>query len=177
METEELKIEKDFKYFFKEYGIYIIVIIAVLLIKEFLFTPIMVSGESMETTLLDKDIMILNKVSLNTEKLQRFDIVVINYNGKYLIKRVIGLPGETVEVKDNKLYINGKYVKEDFLNKDTYTKDYKLDGKVPKNFYFVMGDNRGNSNDSRYLGCFSIDKIEGKTSLTIFPFSRFGNKE
>ena len=177
MDTEEIKKEKNFKYFFKEYGIYIIVIIAVLLIKEFLFTPIMVSGESMKNTLLDKDIMILNKISLNTEEIQRFDIVVISYKDKYLIKRVIGLPGETVEVKDNKLYINGKYVKEDFLDEDTYTKDFKLNGKVPKGFYFVMGDNRGNSNDSRYLGCFSRDKIEGKTSLTIFPFSRFGNKE
>ena len=173
METNK----KDFKYYFKEYGIYIIVIIAVLLIKEFLFTPIMVSGESMEKTLHDKDIMILNKISLSTEKIQRFDIVVINYKGKYLIKRVIGLPGETIEVKENKLYINGKYIKEDFLDKDTITKDFSLDGKVPEGFYFVMGDNRGNSNDSRYLGCFSLSTIEGKTSLTIFPFSRFGNKD
>jgi signal peptidase I len=169
--------KKNFRYYFREYGSYVIVIIAVLFIKNFLVSPVIVSGESMESTLHDNDIMILNKISLSLDKIRRFDIVVVNYQDRYLIKRVIGLPGEEVEFKDNKLYINGEYVKEDFLDEDTVTKDFKLEGKVPDNFYFVVGDNRGNSNDSRYLGCFSFDKIEGKTSLTIFPFTRFGNKK
>ncbi len=173
---EEIK-NKDFHYFMKEYGPYILVIIGVLLFKQFLFAPVQVNGDSMYDTLHTNDIMILDKISKRTSKFKRFDIVVISYKNKYLIKRIIGLPGEEVEYKDNKLYINGEFVEEKFLNEETETKDFKLEGKVPDNFYFVMGDNRSVSLDSRSVGCFSIDKLEGRANLTIFPFSRFGNKE
>ena len=174
---DKKNVKKDFKYYLKEYGPFVITIIIVLLFKHYFYSPIMVSGVSMETTLLNNDIMILDKVALRNDGIQRFDIVVIRYKNKYLIKRVIGLPGEEVEIKDNKLYINGEYIEEPFLNKGTVTKDFKLEGTVPEDFYFVMGDNRSNSNDSRYLGCFSIDRIDGKTSLTIFPFNRVGKKK
>lgn len=167
--------KKSFNYYLKEYGPYLAVIVIVLLIKQFLFSPVMVSGESMINTLKDSDIMIMDKISLNTNPIKRFEIVVITYQNRYLIKRVVGLPGEKIEYKDNKLYVNGEYVEEPFLDKEQVTNDISL--KVPEGFYFVLGDNRVNSNDSRYLGCFSLEKIEGRTSFTIFPFSRFGKKE
>ena len=88
--------------FMKEYLPYIIVIIIVLLIKAFIVTPIRVNGPSMLDTLEDKDIMILDEVSFKFKGLKRFDIVVVNYKNEKIIKRVVGLPGETVEYKDNK---------------------------------------------------------------------------
>ena len=159
--------------FVKEYVPYIVIIILVLVIKRYVVTPIRVNGPSMLPTLKDKDIMILNEVSYRTQGLKRFDIVVLDYKGEKLIKRVIGLPGEKIEYKDNKLYVNGKVVKEDFSHADTEDFD---EIKVEKDRYFVLGDNRVNSTDSRIIGTVSIKDIRGTTKLTIFPFGRFGNK-
>lgn len=159
--------------FVKEYVPYIVIIILVLVIKRYVVTPIRVNGPSMLPTLKDKDIMILNEVGYRKHGLKRFDIVVLDYKGEKLIKRVIGLPGEKIEYKDNKLYVNGKVVKEDFLHADTEDFD---EIKVEKDRYFVLGDNRVNSTDSRIIGTVSIKDIRGTTKLTIFPFGRFGNK-
>ena len=161
------------KKFLKEYVPYIIVIILVLLIKRFVVSPIKVNGDSMYSTLKDKDIMILNIIGYRFSDIKRFDIVVVDGKNEYLIKRVIGLPGEEIEYKSNKLYVNGKLVKDKYSKKTT--KDFKT--KVPKGSYFVMGDNRTNSLDSRYLGAFKKNKIMGKTNFTVFPFNRFGKKK
>ena len=157
----------------KEYGLYVITIILVLLVKKFVVSPIKVNGTSMMTTLHDGDIMILNIIGYRFDKINRFDIVVVDEGNEYLIKRVIGLPGEEIEYKDNQLYINGKKVKENYGSEKT--DDFKV--KVSKDSYFVLGDNRTNSLDSRYFGAFKRKKILGKTKLTIFPFNRFGNKK
>lgn len=154
---------------------YVIIIVVVLLIKEFIVTPIRVNGESMDKTLQDKDIMILNKISYRFTDIKRFDIVVVKLENEYIIKRVIGLPGEKVEYKDNKLYINGKQVKEDFKHEDT--EDFILEEEIPKGYYFVMGDNRPISLDSRVIGLIKEKQILGKTSLVIFPLNRFGTKK
>ena len=159
--------------FVKEYVPYIVIIILVLVIKRYVVTPIRVNGPSMLPTLKDKDIMILNEVGYRIHGLKRFDIVVLDYKGEKLIKRVIGLPGEKIEYKDNKLYVNGKVLKEDFLHADTEDFD---EIKVEKDRYFVLGDNRVNSTDSRIIGTVSIKDIRGTTKLTIYPFGRFGNK-
>ena len=103
----------------KEILSYVIIIIIVLLIKHFIVTPIKVNGDSMNNTLKDKDIMILDKISYRFQDIKRFDIVVIKKDKEYLIKRVIGLPGETVEYKNNKLYINNKNVAEKFNHEET----------------------------------------------------------
>lgn len=160
---------------YKEILSYIIIIVVVLLIKHYVITPIKVNGNSMNNTLKNKDIMILDKISYRFQEIKRFDIVVIKKGNDYLIKRVIGMPGETVEYKNNKLYINGKNIDEKFIHEKT--NDFIMEDKIPDDCYFVVGDNRPVSNDSRYIGVINKKDILGKTSLVIFPFSRFGVKK
>jgi len=157
----------------KEFLPYVLIIIAVLLIKHFVFTNVMVHGDSMYPTLHNKDIMILNKISMKTGKIKRFDIVVVDAMNEKIIKRVIGLPGETVEYKDGKLYIDGKET-EDKYN-DGKTLDF-TEVALGDDEYFVLGDNRAISVDSRRLGAIPKKKILGKAKLVIFPFTRFGIK-
>jgi signal peptidase I len=156
----------------KEIFPYIFIILLVLFIKSYIITPIKVNGESMMKTLHDGDIMILNIIDYKINGLNRFDIVVVDEGDEYIIKRVIGLPGEEVEYKDNKLYINKVEVEDKYAYGDTTDFDIVLG----KDSYFVLGDNRENSLDSRYFGAFNKKKILGKTSLVLFPFNRFGNK-
>ena len=160
------------KNYIKEFLPYFIVILVVIFIKIFVFSPIRVNGASMNPTLNDKDIMILDEISYRFSEIERFNIVVVKEENEYLIKRIIGLPGEKIEYKDNKLYIDGKYVKEDFKHMETM--DFST--TLGEDEYFIMGDNRTNSTDSRIFGPISRDEIIGKTSLTILPISRVGNK-
>lgn len=161
------------KSYIKEFLPYFIIILVVLFIKLFIVSPIRVNGASMNPTLNDKDIMLLDEISYRFRDIERFDIVVVKEDDEYLIKRVIGLPGEKIEYKDNKLYINGKYKQEEF--KHAGTGDFAVE--LGNDEYFIMGDNRINSTDSRVFGPVSRDEIIGKTSLTILPFSRFGSKQ
>ena len=170
MEEKKVTVKKNY---IKEFLPYFMIILVVVLIKTFVVSPIRVNGASMDPTLNDKDIMLLDEISYRFSDIERFDIVVVKEKDEYLIKRVIGLPGETVEYKNDKLYIDGKYVKEDFKHKETF--DFST--TLGKDEYFIMGDNRTNSTDSRVFGPISRDKIMGKTSLTILPISRFGNKD
>lgn len=153
---------------------YIIVIIIVIVIKLFIATPIRVNGPSMNDTLHNNDIMLLNEIGYKFSGIERFDIVVIKYDNEFLIKRVIGLPGEKVEYKDNQLYINGKKIKENFKHAETANIE---EIEVPEGEYYVLGDNRVNSTDSRIIGTIAIKDIKGTTSLTIYPFNRFGRKK
>lgn len=157
----------------KEVIPYVIIILVVLLIKQFIITPIQVNGSSMYPTLKNGDLMILNKIGYSFGSINRFDIVVIDTDNSYLIKRVIGLPGEEVKYEDNELYINNEKIEEPFL-KDQVTNDLVVNLK--DDCYFVLGDNRVNSRDSRDFGCFDRSKIRGKASFTFFPFDRLGVK-
>ena len=151
----------------KELLSYLIIIVAVVLCRTFLFTLIRVNGESMMTTLQDGNIMILKKIDKNID---RFDIVVVNYKNEKIIKRVIGLPEEEVEYQNNVLYIDGKEVEEEYGS--NLTKDFR--DYCGKDEYFVMGDNRGNSKDSRMIGCVNKNDIVGSTDLRLFPINKFG---
>ncbi|HEX6593914.1 MAG TPA: signal peptidase I [Bacillota bacterium] len=155
-------------------------------VRTFFFAPIVVDGPSMLPTLHDRDQMIVNKFTYRIKDPERFDIIVFHASQqKDFIKRIIGLPGEHVEVKDNVLYIDGKAVEEPFLaeNKeylDSYqTADFRLEDlpggydKIPEGQILVLGDNRGNSTDSRLMGLISMDQIVGKTSLIYWPFERW----
>lgn len=169
MEEKKNTVKKNYV---KEFLPYFVIILVVVFIKIFIVSPIRVNGTSMNPTLNNKDIMLLDEISYRFSDIERFDIVVVKEENEYLIKRVIGLPEEKVEYKDNKLYIDDKYVKEDFKHKETMD----FSATLEKDEYFIMGDNRTNSTDSRIFGPVFRDEIMGKTSLTILPFSRFGNK-
>ena len=168
---------------------YVLVIGIALLIKLFIFSPIKVNGTSMEPNLKDGDIMILNEIGYRLNGVDRFDIAVANVDGEKLIKRVIGLPGDKIsyEVNDDEetgtLYINGEKVKEDFITDIAkaqtckYNSDICLDEiTVPDGEYYVMGDNRGNSKDSRMIGTIEKEDIAGIASVVIWPINRFGSK-
>ena len=152
---------------------YVLIIIGILLFKHFLYTPIVVHGESMMPTLHDKDIMILDKISPRISGYKRFDIVVVKIPGETLIKRIVGLPCEKIEYKDGKLYINDEVVKDKYNNDNT--EDF-FSITLDKNQYFVLGDNRSNSVDSRIVGPINKNKILGRAKLTLFPFNRIGIK-
>ena len=152
---------------------FIVIILAIILIRLFIVTPVRVDGPSMNDTLHDGDILLLDKYD---NKYERFEIVVFNYNGERLIKRVIGLPGEVVSYKNNKLYINGNEIEDNYgLG---YTENFELKDlnltKIPDNEYLVIGDNRNDSLDSRYFGTISKDKILGSVKYRLFPFNKFG---
>jgi len=156
----------------KEIIPYIIIIIFVVLIRTFIATPIKVNGTSMYDTLNHKDTMILNKIDIKLNELERFDIVVIKTGNTYIIKRVIGLPGETIKYQNGKLFINGKKMKDPYY-KNNNTSDFES-VKIPKNHYYVLGDNRSDSIDSRIIGPVNIKDIKGTTKLIIFPFKNMG---
>jgi signal peptidase I len=163
------------------------VMIAVLLaggIRYFIFAPIIVDGLSMMPTLHDHDRMIVNKLSYKIGTPKRFDIIVFHAEeGKDYIKRVIGLPGDHIEYKNDTLYVNGKAYKEPYLDKykkqlidGPLTEPFTLEeitGKktVPKGYLFVMGDNRRFSKDSRHIGFIPMEKVVGKANIVYWPLS------
>lgn len=153
----------------KELMPYIIIVVVVLLVRSFIVTPGLVNGSSMEPTLHNNELVLINKIGLN-KGIDRYDIVVVKYENSTIIKRVIGLPYETVEYINDTLYIDGEIVntKVDF----EYTKDFKL--TAGKNEYIVLGDNRNISKDSRIIGPVKERDIIGKVDLVLFPFSKFG---
>lgn len=161
----------------KEILSYVLIIVLVLLVKKYIFSPIKVNGDSMYPTLHNKDIMILNEIGYYLNGLERFDIVVVDTGKDKLIKRVIGLPGESVRYFENELYINEELVEEDFNHAITHNFEMREinESVIPKGFYFVVGDNRGDSLDSRTIGLVSKKQIMGKTNFVVFPFKRFGS--
>ncbi len=165
----------NMKKIIKELYPYVIIIVVVVLFRTFIATPVRVDGDSMNSTLNNGDILILNKLNNNYK---RFDIVVIKMNNTRLVKRIIGLPGENIEYKDNELYINGEIIEDvdtsrtaDFSLNELYGKT-----KIPKDSYFVIGDNRGNSLDSRdyRVGIIKKSDILGTTKIRLFPLNKIG---
>lgn len=163
----------------KELIPYAVIILVVVLIRTFIATPVIVSGSSMDPTLKNGQVLILNKL---IKKFTRDDIVVIDarISGKKerIVKRIIGLPGETLEYKDGFLYINGKRMHDDFVG---LTRDFTLESatgkrKIPEGYYFVMGDNRRNSLDSRdsRVGLVKKSNIIGKPIIRIWPLNKIG---
>jgi len=157
----------------KELFPYIIIIIVVIIIRIFIFTPVVVNGPSMMNTLHNGDVMILDKIGMKLGGIKRFDIVVIQTGKTKIIKRVIGMPGETISYHDNKLYINGKEVSDNHSNEITY--DFE-EVKIPDGEYYVLGDNRTDSVDSRILGTIPKNEILGHATFIIYPFNRFGSR-
>lgn len=159
-----------------------ICIVAVFLITSFIFLPVQVKGNSMYPELNDKALGFSNVMGYNISGLKRFDVVIVYVAEKdeYLVKRVIGLPGETVSYLNGQLYINGAAVKEDFLDKDyvaSYNGTFMQDVSaitLGDDEYYCLGDNRPHSTDSRYYGPFKKSNIKSKGIFIFWPFSQFG---
>lgn len=180
--VDEIKQKKAVKDIILDIVPYVVIVIVVVIIRSYIATPIRVNGSSMYPILEDGETMILNKIGLS-KGINRFDIVVIKSGSGYIIKRVIALPGETIYYENNTLYIDGKKTDEEFLSDEAknFTCDNNYDYelckgpiKVDNDKYFVMGDNREVSKDSRMIGQIYKDSIIGKTNIVIFPFSKMG---
>lgn len=137
-----------------------------------------VNGESMQSTLFDGDQVIMDKFTYRLRNPKRYEIVVFpGPNGKDYVKRVIGLPGESVRIQDGKVYVNDRELREDYLDAP-----YTINGELTETItlrqdeYFVMGDNRFNSEDSRFyaVGPVNRDKMIGRVVFRLFPWNRIG---
>lgn len=127
----------------------------------------------MEPNYKEGEIFLLNKIRYRFMDFKRFDVVVLNNKkSKYMIKRIIGLPGESIEYKEDVLYVDGVKVEENF-SRNGETVDYDvvkmLNQRIPNDYYFVVGDNRVNSEDSRIFGFVSKQDIIGKVEFRIWP--------
>ena len=164
----------------------VVTFVAFFIITTFFFKPILVKGTSMHPTIVNNSIGFSSIVHKNIGGIKRFDVVVVKLDRKNedLIKRVIGLPGETVTYINDQLYINGEAVEETFLDEEyvkaeasktkngLFTNDFTV--TLGEDEYFCMGDNRIVSADSRVYGPFKANKIKSVGVLILYPFSRFG---
>jgi len=172
----------------KEILPYAVILIVVVLIRTFLITPITVVGSSMVPTLHNGELLLLSKISYKLHDIDRFDVVVIKEDD-WIIKRVIGLPGEDVFYKDGRLYIDGVLVEDKYG--DGETTDFDLNDiciaglsnknidkfdcpfdKIPEGYYLVLGDNRDISKDSRSVGLIKEVEIKGKAVVRFWPIKK-----
>lgn len=167
----------------------VVTFLACMIISTYIFKPVVVNGTSMYPTVKDGDVGFSSIIKKKTTGIERFDIVVIDMEDydKILIKRVIGLPGETIEFRDDVLYINGEVFEQNFLDSDyvaqelaesfstVFTHDFET--VLGEDEYFCMGDNRLVSADSRAYGPFKGENILSCGIFVLFPFSEFGLKK
>ncbi|MCM3567808.1 signal peptidase I [Neobacillus mesonae] len=153
-------------------------------IRTFFFSNYVVEGESMMPTLQDGNKLVVNKLGYQVSDLDRFDVIVFHANPKEdFVKRIIGLPGDKLEYRNDQLYINGQKFDEPFLAKykrkspgmkltgDFSLKEITGEDTVPEGKLFVLGDNRLGSWDSRHFGFISIDQVVGKVDLRYWPLN------
>lgn len=149
-------------------------VIIALVIHLFLAQATRVYGQSMEPTLHTNERVIVEKISYRFRSPQRGEIVVVRLDQRSqpLIKRVVGLPGEVIAIHDGQVYINDRPLEEDYLQRPTH--GYLSPTRIPPMHYFIMGDNRGASNDSRSFGPVSRDQIIGRAFLRYWPPESIG---
>ncbi len=164
---------------------WVVILVAALtvaiVVKTFLVQAFYIPSGSMEPTLKPGDRVLVNKLSYDLHSIHRGDIVVFKRPPseagdptiKDLIKRVIGLPGDQIESRDGVVYVNGQLLKEPYLPPGTVTTSLPLT-KVAPGMYFVMGDNRGNSKDSRFIGAIPGHLIVGRAFVRVWPLSGLG---
>jgi signal peptidase I len=160
-----------------------IAVILALVIRYFLFAPFVVEGDSMNPNLHDGDRLIVNKIIYTIGSVKRGEVIVFHATEeKDYIKRVIALPGDTIELTDDRLIINGKPIEEPYLK--SVIESAKMQGssyntrdygpmEVPEGHIIVFGDNRPNSQDSRDLGPISINKLVGRADIVFWPMDSF----
>ena len=164
---------------------WVVILVAALtvaiVVKTFLIQAFYIPSGSMEPTLHPGDRVLVNKLSYDLHPIHRGDIVVFrrppseagDTTIRDLIKRVIGLPGDRIEARDGVVYINGQALKEPYLPAGTVTTTLPLT-TVPSGQYFVLGDNRGNSKDSRFIGPIPGHLIVGRAFVRVWPLSGLG---
>lgn len=160
----------------------ILAVLAALLISGFIISHTKIPTGSMMYTINPGDHLIVSRLQYYYRNPKRGEIIVFEQKMDKLIKRVIGLPGETINIVDGNVYINDQKLEENYLiNKNTTylfsDSDIVFPYTIPENMYFVMGDNRENSLDSRYFGPIHRSKIIAKSGLRIYPFSQTGMVE
>ncbi|WP_291651282.1 signal peptidase I [Clostridium sp.] len=175
-------------------------IILVALVNTEVLASAKVQQESMENTLYNDEKLIVDKISYNFTTAKRGDIIIffdneekgtvfeeiykylkeiasISYNTDTrtrLVKRVIGVPGDEIDIKDGYVYLNGNMLEETYVKGNTYIRDMDFPIKVEEDTLFVLGDNREKSRDSRDFGLININQVEGKAVFRLSPFSKFG---
>lgn len=161
--------------------IIIVAAVAAILIRSFVVQTFYIPSASMEPTLEIQDRVLVNKLAYKFGDPSRGDVVVFERppqdtgtTVKDLIKRVVALPGDTVEAREGKLYVNNEPVDEPYLEAGTETLNLPPT-TIPEDRLFVMGDNRGNSSDSRVFGPIDEDLLVGKADLRFWPFGRAGS--
>ncbi|QKS69817.1 signal peptidase I [Paenalkalicoccus suaedae] len=144
-----------------------------LLVRTFFFAPYVVEGASMQPSLFDRDRILVNKTTTWLGEFERGDIVIIqDESNRHYVKRVIAMPGETLEMQNGTLMIDGQSYTEPYLDEMLQYSETIEETVVPDGEFYVMGDNRGNSLDSRnQLGTIDEDDIVGKSVFVFFPFS------
>ena len=178
MDNEGVKLKKQKSEWREWLESAVIAIVLALFIKLFIFEFVLVEGSSMNPTLNDGDRLVVAKVQYYFQEPDVNEIIILHYSqGVEFVKRVVGVGGDTVEIKDSVLYVNGSAVAETYTDGSTYA-DYPA-STVPEGMYFVLGDNRDNSRDSRFadVGFIKKDDIVGKVFLRIYPFDRLGRIE
>src|SRR5579862_1687808 len=149
-----------------------------LIIIVFLYQPVKVEGTSMQPLLSDQERIFINKFVYRFEPIERGDVVVFWYpldRSKSFIKRVVGLPGETIELRRGKLFIDGKSIGEPYVPASFFDGGSYGPLTIPPASYFVMGDHRDSSNDSRMFGAVSREYIYGKAVFAYWPVDHFGS--
>ena len=150
----------------KELIPYVVILVAVILVRTFIATPVIVNGPSMQETLYTNDLLILKK----TQKINRYDIVVARHDDDKLIKRVMGIPGDKVKCVSGIIYVNNEEV-------SNYGYGTSFDFQqviLGSDEYFLIGDNREDSLDSRYFGPVKASSISGVADFRIFPLNKIG---
>lgn len=153
-----------------------VVLLAAFLIRHFLVQPFIVDGESMQPTFQDQEYILVDKLSYRFHGPERGDVVVFHPPGgeqENFIKRVIGLPGDQVEIRGHRIFVNGQLLAEDYTRIDSSLTDTTEDTIITRdlndNEYYVLGDNRDHSKDSRDLGGIERSRIIGRAWLVLFP--------
>lgn len=159
----------------------VLVLLAAFLIRSFIVQPFVVQGQSMEPTFHGQEYLIVNKIGYRLNEPKRGEIIVfrspVDLSQNY-IKRVVGLPGEKVTIKDTQVFVNEKLLREDYtLAEQTLSGavgKFSTEIQLGSQEYFVLGDNRDHSSDSRRWGTLPKQNIIGKAVLKIFPPTNFG---
>jgi len=153
--------------------IIVVILLIGLTIRSNVVERVIVNGDSMSHTFKQGGVLLAKKYDLDS--FERFDIVVVSVENKNMLKRIIGLPNETVSILDGAVYVNGTLLSGDYG--DYIHRSGVATGEgitLGDRDYFVLGDNRNNSKDSRYYGAVDVDYITGKIVFQVFPFSGFG---